>query len=79
MEQHSEVIFKLTSEETSQLKEGVNIINRSEKEKFIIYKDPTAENTEEEPATAHMFKACLNRCKHQGGTFVKDIEDGDNW
>ncbi|XP_038044587.1 cytidine monophosphate-N-acetylneuraminic acid hydroxylase-like [Patiria miniata] len=78
MEQHSEVVFSLTAEETKQLKDGVNLVNRSEKERLIIFKDPTAENTEEEPATAHMYKACLNRCKHQGGTFIKDIEDGDN-
>ena len=79
MEQHSETIFTLSPEETKQLKDGVNLISKSEKVKFIIFKDPTAENTEEEPATAHMFKVCLNRCKHQGGTFIKDIEDGGSW
>ncbi|XP_071803282.1 cytidine monophosphate-N-acetylneuraminic acid hydroxylase isoform X1 [Asterias amurensis] len=78
MEQEREIVFSLSPEETSELKNGVNLINRSEKEKFVIYKDPTAENTVEEPATSHMYKACLNKCKHQGGTFIKDIEDGDN-
>ena len=79
MEQEREIVFSLSPEETSELKNGVNLISRSEKEKFVIYKDPTAENTVEEPATSHMYKACLNKCKHQGGTFIKDIEDGDNW
>ncbi|KAI8519289.1 hypothetical protein Bbelb_025460 [Branchiostoma belcheri] len=67
MEQRSVEVLKLSSEETAALKEGPNLICKEAGNIFIIYKDP---KNPEEP-----YKACRNICKHQGGTFVKDVED----
>ncbi|XP_077994277.1 cytidine monophosphate-N-acetylneuraminic acid hydroxylase-like [Glandiceps talaboti] len=69
MEQQTITVLTLTEDETQQLKTGVNIVDKSEKERFIIFKD--GDDTES-------YKACRNICKHQGGTFVKDIEDLDS-
>ncbi|XP_019628544.1 PREDICTED: cytidine monophosphate-N-acetylneuraminic acid hydroxylase-like [Branchiostoma belcheri] len=67
MEQRSVEVLKLSSEETAALKEGPNLICKEAGNSFIIYKNP---KNPEEP-----YKACRNICKHQGGTFVKDVED----
>ncbi|XP_071478607.1 cytidine monophosphate-N-acetylneuraminic acid hydroxylase-like [Diadema antillarum] len=65
MEQEHVTVLKLPYEETLTLKDGVNLVNRSENEKYVIYKEPGKEE----------YRACRNKCKHQGGTFIKDIED----
>eukprot|EP00057_Strongylocentrotus_purpuratus_P017698 XP_011672172.1 PREDICTED: cytidine monophosphate-N-acetylneuraminic acid hydroxylase-like [Strongylocentrotus purpuratus] len=65
MEQEQVTVLKLSVDETKGLKEGINLINRSENEKYVIYREPGSDE----------FKACRNKCKHQGGTFIKDIED----
>ncbi|XP_077994474.1 cytidine monophosphate-N-acetylneuraminic acid hydroxylase-like [Glandiceps talaboti] len=69
MEQQSIAVLKLTEEETKRLKDGANLINKSEKDRFIIFKNGDDIDS---------YKACRNICKHQGGTFVKDIEDLDS-
>ncbi|KAI8486722.1 hypothetical protein Bbelb_354700 [Branchiostoma belcheri] len=66
MEQRSVEVLRLTAGETTALVPGVNLICK-ERGNFIIYKDPA--NTKEP------YKACRNICKHQGGTFVRDVED----
>ncbi|XP_033099034.1 cytidine monophosphate-N-acetylneuraminic acid hydroxylase-like [Anneissia japonica] len=63
MEQTRVELMTLSREETSKLQEGVTLVNKSENEKYIIYRD------------SDEFTACKNICKHQGGTFIKDIED----
>ncbi|XP_045928596.1 cytidine monophosphate-N-acetylneuraminic acid hydroxylase [Micropterus dolomieu] len=60
------VLLSLDSEEVGSLKEGVNLKKNPEDGKcYIIYKSNTG------------LKACKNQCKHQGGLFIKDIEDLD--
>ncbi|XP_070533922.1 cytidine monophosphate-N-acetylneuraminic acid hydroxylase-like isoform X1 [Ptychodera flava] len=66
MEQESVYVLKLSPEETEKLCRGVNLIRRAENESFVVFKDDIE------------YKACRNKCKHQGGTFVKDIEDVDS-
>ncbi|XP_022104581.1 cytidine monophosphate-N-acetylneuraminic acid hydroxylase-like [Acanthaster planci] len=75
MDQQRNTIFTLSPRETSGLKDGVNLVRGLGNLRFIIYKDAAAEDTDEESASEHMFKVCLNKCKHQGGIFIKDIED----
>ncbi|XP_053323091.1 cytidine monophosphate-N-acetylneuraminic acid hydroxylase-like [Spea bombifrons] len=66
MEQTSEILLHLTALEVAHLKEGVNFLrNKENGKKVIIFKE--GEN----------IQACKNLCKHQGGTFIKDIEDLD--
>ena len=70
VEQEHVVLLTLSHEETVNLKDGVNFIVKSENEKYVIYKNPDDGE----------LKACRNKCKHQGGTFVKDIEDSaEGW
>ncbi|XP_071966265.1 cytidine monophosphate-N-acetylneuraminic acid hydroxylase-like isoform X2 [Antedon mediterranea] len=66
MEQIRVELMKLSRTETSRIEEGVTLINKSENEKYIIFRD------------SDEFTACKNVCKHQGGTFIKDIEDSSN-
>ncbi|KAL7883017.1 hypothetical protein SRHO_G00006750 [Serrasalmus rhombeus] len=47
------------------LKEGINFTKSPDGQCFIIYKHQDT------------IKACRNQCKHQGGRFIKDIEDMD--
>ncbi|MBN3308866.1 CMAH hydroxylase, partial [Amia calva] len=64
MAQEAKVIFTLTFKEASELKDGINLKRNKEDGKcYIIYKDK------------EMLRACKNQCKHQGGLFIKDIED----
>ncbi|CAH1266838.1 Hypp3585 [Branchiostoma lanceolatum] len=70
MEQRSVEVLRLTAEETAALTSGVNLICKKEGSNFIIYKDAA---NRDEP-----YKACRNTCKHQGGTFVKDVEDSNS-
>ncbi|XP_030576274.1 cytidine monophosphate-N-acetylneuraminic acid hydroxylase isoform X2 [Archocentrus centrarchus] len=64
--QKAKVLLSLTAEAVGALKEGVNFKKGPEDGKcFIIFK------------SNGNFKACKNQCKHQGGKFIKDIEDLD--
>uniref|UniRef100_A0AAX7VSV3 Cytidine monophosphate-N-acetylneuraminic acid hydroxylase n=1 Tax=Astatotilapia calliptera TaxID=8154 RepID=A0AAX7VSV3_ASTCA len=60
------VLLSLDAEAVGSLKEGVNFKKSTEDGKcYIIFK------------SNNDFKACKNQCKHQGGLFIKDIEDLD--
>uniref|UniRef100_A0A668ABY4 Cytidine monophosphate-N-acetylneuraminic acid hydroxylase n=1 Tax=Myripristis murdjan TaxID=586833 RepID=A0A668ABY4_9TELE len=60
------ILMSLDAEAVSSLKEGINFKKNPDDGKcYIIYK---SEDT---------FRACKNQCKHQGGLFIKDIEDLD--
>jgi len=62
--QGTKVVLSLEAEAVDLLKEGVNFKKNSEDGNcYIIYKSNDG------------FKACKNQCKHQGGLFIKDIED----
>ncbi|MEQ2234676.1 hypothetical protein ILYODFUR_033921 [Ilyodon furcidens] len=64
--QTSKVVLSLDAKEVDLLKDGVNFKkNPSDGKCYIIYKSVGG------------FKACKNQCKHQGGVFIKDIEDLD--
>ncbi|XP_052357696.1 cytidine monophosphate-N-acetylneuraminic acid hydroxylase [Oncorhynchus keta] len=64
--QSSKTVLSLDSEAVFSLKDGINFKKSPDDGKcYIIYKD----NGE--------LKACKNQCKHQGGLFIKDIEDLD--
>ncbi|XP_048831169.1 cytidine monophosphate-N-acetylneuraminic acid hydroxylase isoform X2 [Brienomyrus brachyistius] len=66
MAQCQKTILSLTAEEVLALKQGINFKKSREEGKcYIIYKDD------------HGLRACRNQCKHQGGLFIKDIEDID--
>ncbi|XP_070558031.1 cytidine monophosphate-N-acetylneuraminic acid hydroxylase-like [Ptychodera flava] len=69
MPQESVTVLELSSEETRRLKPGVNLISRSPDERFIIFKKTN------DKVNSESFRACRNTCKHQGGIFVRDIED----
>uniref|UniRef100_A0A3P9D5A6 Cytidine monophosphate-N-acetylneuraminic acid hydroxylase n=1 Tax=Maylandia zebra TaxID=106582 RepID=A0A3P9D5A6_9CICH len=62
----TKVLLSLDAEAVGSLKEGVNFKKSPEDGKcYIIFK------------SNNDFKACKNQCKHQGGLFIKDIEDLD--
>uniref|UniRef100_A0AAX7UQ48 Cytidine monophosphate-N-acetylneuraminic acid hydroxylase n=1 Tax=Astatotilapia calliptera TaxID=8154 RepID=A0AAX7UQ48_ASTCA len=62
----TKVLLSLDAEAVGSLKEGVNFKKSTEDGKcYIIFK------------SNNDFKACKNQCKHQGGLFIKDIEDLD--
>lgn len=64
--QTAETLLSLSPAETANLKEGINFFrNKATGKEFILYKEKD-----------HL-KACKNLCKHQGGLFLKDIEDLD--
>ncbi|XP_037061771.1 cytidine monophosphate-N-acetylneuraminic acid hydroxylase isoform X3 [Peromyscus leucopus] len=64
--QRAETLLSLSPAETANLKEGINFFrNKATGKEFILYKEKD-----------HL-KACKNLCKHQGGLFLKDIEDLD--
>ncbi|TKS91052.1 Cytidine monophosphate-N-acetylneuraminic acid hydroxylase [Collichthys lucidus] len=64
--QTAQVLLSLNAKEVSSLKEGVNFKKYSVDGKCcIIYKNKD------------IIRACKNQCKHQGGLFIKDIEDLD--
>ncbi|XP_048655833.1 cytidine monophosphate-N-acetylneuraminic acid hydroxylase isoform X2 [Marmota marmota marmota] len=66
MKQTTEVLLHLAPAEVANLKEGINFFrNKSTGKDYILYKDQ------------NHLKACKNLCKHQGGLFIKDIEDLD--
>nr|XP_023692562.1 cytidine monophosphate-N-acetylneuraminic acid hydroxylase-like isoform X1 [Paramormyrops kingsleyae]XP_023692563.1 cytidine monophosphate-N-acetylneuraminic acid hydroxylase-like isoform X1 [Paramormyrops kingsleyae] len=66
MAQCPKTILSLTAEEVLALKKGINFKKNQEEGKcYIIYKDDRG------------LRACRNQCKHQGGLFIKDIEDMD--
>lgn len=54
----------LSPVEVANLKEGINFFrNKSTGKDYILYKSKSR------------LRACKNVCKHQGGLFIKDIED----
>lgn len=60
------VLLSLDAEAVGSLKDGLNFKkNPADGKCYIIYKNSGG------------FKACKNQCKHQGGLFIKDIEDLD--
>ncbi|XP_034528985.1 cytidine monophosphate-N-acetylneuraminic acid hydroxylase isoform X1 [Notolabrus celidotus] len=64
--QRAKTLLTLDAEAVGTLKEGINFKKSPEDGKcFIIYKSDDG------------IKACKNQCKHQGGLFIKDIEDLD--
>ncbi|XP_006628136.2 cytidine monophosphate-N-acetylneuraminic acid hydroxylase [Lepisosteus oculatus] len=64
MAQTSKTVLTLDHNAASALKEGINFVRSKEDGRcYIIYKDKQS------------FRACKNQCKHQGGIFMKDIED----
>lgn len=65
--QRAKVVLSLDAEAVGSLREGVNFKKNPENDKYyIIYKGENG------------FRACKNQCKHQGGMFIKDIEDLDS-
>uniref|UniRef100_F6WB90 Rieske domain-containing protein n=1 Tax=Ornithorhynchus anatinus TaxID=9258 RepID=F6WB90_ORNAN len=63
-EQTAKVLLTLSPPEVDGLKEGINFVrNKEEGKSYILFKDGEA------------LRACKNLCKHQGGLFIKDIED----
>ncbi|GAB1298012.1 Cytidine monophosphate-N-acetylneuraminic acid hydroxylase [Apodemus speciosus] len=66
MKQTAETLLSLSPAEVANLKEGINFFrNKTTGKDYILYKEKD-----------HL-KACKNLCKHQGGLFMKDIEDLD--
>uniref|UniRef100_A0A8C8YFA9 Cytidine monophosphate-N-acetylneuraminic acid hydroxylase n=1 Tax=Panthera leo TaxID=9689 RepID=A0A8C8YFA9_PANLE len=66
IEQTTEVLLCLSPGEAADLKEGINFLrNKKTGKDFILYK------------SKNRVRACKNTCKHQGGLFIKDIEDLD--
>lgn len=64
--QKAQVVLFLDAETVDSLQEGINFKKSAKNGKcYIIYKSLSG------------FKACKNQCKHQGGLFIKDIEDLD--
>lgn len=62
--QRAKVVLSLGAETVCSLKEGVNFKKNPQDGKcYIIFKSDNG------------FRACKNQCKHQGGLFIKDIED----
>ncbi|XP_053252710.1 cytidine monophosphate-N-acetylneuraminic acid hydroxylase-like [Podarcis raffonei] len=58
------MLLSLTPSEAAALKEGINFLkNKTDGKNYILYKDKDT------------LRACKNLCKHQGGLFIKDIED----
>ncbi|KAG7483908.1 hypothetical protein MATL_G00043280 [Megalops atlanticus] len=66
MAQIAKELLTLDAEAVLTLKNGINFKKNPEDGKcYIIYKDEEG------------VRACKNQCKHQGGLFIKDIEDID--
>ncbi|XP_016302885.1 cytidine monophosphate-N-acetylneuraminic acid hydroxylase-like [Sinocyclocheilus anshuiensis] len=64
--QVSKTVLRLEAEDIRALKDGINFKKNQEDGKcYIIYKGKDK------------IRACVNQCKHQGGLFIKDIEDMD--
>ncbi|XP_030067996.1 LOW QUALITY PROTEIN: cytidine monophosphate-N-acetylneuraminic acid hydroxylase-like [Microcaecilia unicolor] len=67
VEQSSLVLLNISASEVNNLKEGINFLrNKSDGKSYILYK------------YGETMRACKNMCKHQGGLFIKDIEDLSN-
>lgn len=66
IEQTAEILLSISPAQVAGLKEGINFFrNKNTGKDYIIYKDKS------------LLRACKNLCKHQGGLFIKDIEDLD--
>ncbi len=59
-------VLRLEAKDIRALEDGINFKKNQENGKcYIIYKGKDK------------IRACVNQCKHQGGLFIKDIEDMD--
>ncbi|KAI4878076.1 hypothetical protein NFI96_011684 [Prochilodus magdalenae] len=65
MAQICQTVLTLDATAAGNLKEGINFTKSPDGRCFIIYKYQKT------------IRACRNQCKHQGGLFIKDIEDMD--
>ncbi|XP_036907291.1 cytidine monophosphate-N-acetylneuraminic acid hydroxylase isoform X2 [Sturnira hondurensis] len=66
IEQRAETLLCLSPAEVADLQEGINFFrNKSTGQDYIFYKHKGR------------LRACRNLCKHQGGLFIRDIEDLD--
>lgn len=64
--QTAETLLSLSPAEVANLKDGINFFrNKTTGKGYILYKEKDH------------IKACKNLCKHQGGLFMKDIEELD--
>lgn len=64
--QKAQPVLLLDAEVVNSLKVGINFKKSPvDGRSYIIYKSKSG------------LKACRNQCKHQGGLFIKDIEDLD--
>lgn len=64
--QTAKVLLSLDAEAAGSLSDGINFKkNREDGKCYIVYK------------TKDGLRACKNQCKHQGGLFVRDMEDLD--
>lgn len=64
--QTAKVVLRLDADVVESLRDGINFKkNPNDSKCYIIYKNDDG------------LKACKNQCKHQGGLFIKDIEDLD--
>ena len=83
-----ELIITLSKSKVSSLKDGLNFVNCKQMQhvsqkcsRLIIYVrsmqtgDPEPRTPEDVQHNGKVYTACLNICKHKGGTFVPDIED----
>lgn len=60
----AKTVLTLGAQEVKSLKNGVNFKTNAEDGKsYIVYKHEDG------------LRACRNQCKHQGGLFIKDVED----
>ncbi|XP_053570787.1 cytidine monophosphate-N-acetylneuraminic acid hydroxylase-like [Bombina bombina] len=67
MEQTAQILLYIKPEDVATFKQGINFLrNKEDGKNYIIYVD------------GEKKQACKNLCKHQGGTFIKDIEDLSN-
>ncbi|XP_044150508.1 cytidine monophosphate-N-acetylneuraminic acid hydroxylase-like isoform X2 [Bufo gargarizans] len=61
------ILLHINPSEVASLNDGINFFRNKETGKnFIVFKD------------GEVLRACKNLCKHQGGTFIRDIEDLDS-
>lgn len=62
--QVAKTVLTLGAQEVKSLKNGVNFkTNVEDGKSYIVYKYEDG------------LRVCRNQCKHQGGLFIKDIED----
>jgi len=81
-----ELLTTISKSKVSSLKNGLNFVNfkplnQRQCSRLIIHvrsmetEDPEPRTPEDVQHNGKVYTACLNICKHKGGTFVQDIED----